>query len=501
MDTFVPRVPQQRLADIGVALLGAGRQEMVALQATGTGKTIGGLHLGHEASRRGLIDSSIIFSPRRNLADQWAAAWLNLRARYDRPRLGAIASRENEALLLRSRAASGYASTYASLVAAREGGGNVHLRAMNGRRVMLFLDEAQILGMDDQGGGTQAAELVAELSARAAFTVLLTGTPYRADNLPLLTARYGAPDARGCRHLLADMEYSYREGMRDGYLRPLKAVLVDGFAVQAREGGRERRLVLSKSGGALKGALLHEGYWRPLVDRVVAQVRRVQAIDRRLCGLIAACNQRHAQEIQRYVAAAHPALRTLIAVSDDRAAVANLAAFRRGGHDLLITVAMAYVGYDHPPIAVVGILTDIRHPGYIHQLLGRGVRMMADIPAARQVLYAVVPDDPQMVPIVRELRAESQAGLARRGLPVAAGTGPARPRPVVAAGATGARAEGFLPGGDLSAEEYHALARAQEALGLGGVAPTALARLLRANDVRISELRVPAPAGAARAET
>ncbi|MDX3697052.1 hypothetical protein PV726_43845 [Streptomyces europaeiscabiei] len=47
--------------------------------------------------------------------------------------------------------------------------------------------------------------------------------------------------------------------------------------------------------------------------------------------------------------------------------------------DILVTVRMAFIGYDCPQITVVGILTHHRDRGHLMQMVGRGLRMWSDM--------------------------------------------------------------------------------------------------------------------------
>lgn len=502
IDRFVPRPAQERMRVACLAAAGRGQRVVTALAFPATGKTAGAGHAANALYRAGIIDTVQVFTPRLNLCSQFEGDWERQRRLYAGPALGRIAARPNTPPLLRD-GASGYAATYAALVAAqRPGGANIHLDVARSRRSLLILDEAHLLGMDEQGG-TRAAAIVAELAAAAAAVLLMTGTPYREDGLPLLFARYSRPDLLGRRFLLADVAATYGEGVASGYLRPVEFLLIDGTADLAyigAEGDEGGRLIVSEARGGLRGVLEHRGYWAGLVDRTVEQVRLVQSIDPGLCGLIAANNQAHARRIRRYLREAYPELRTLLAVSDDAGAQGSLEAFRRGEADVLITVRMAYIGYDHPAISVVCALTDYRAHGFLHQLFARGLRVMAGVPRDAQTLYAVVPDDPAMRGYADAIRAEAEEGLRARGRrdpEVAGSSGPPRVPEVLRAAATAVRAQGLDRRGDLTPNELAALARLQRSQNLAAVSPTRLGALLRGCGVALEEPGVAAPAAPA----
>jgi len=494
MDSFVPRPAQQRLRDVTLQKIRRGERVVVANIYPATGKTGGASDAANALFREGFIDTVQVLTPRINLCRQFELDWQDQRRLYTGDVLGRIAWRENRAPLLRD-GASGYVTTYASLVAAGGAGtGNIHLDVARRGRSLLVLDEAQLLGVDADNAGTRSAEIVTALASEAVAVLLLSGTPYRADGRPLLLASYSNPDPLGRRFLRADVTATYAEGVAGGYLRPVEFTLVDGLADLAYvdadgDEGEADRIAISTTCDGLGRVLEHRGYWARLVDRTVERIRQVQRVDARLCGLIAANTQAHAQRIAQYVRDRYPTLRTLIAVSDDARAQDNLETFRGGGYDLLITVRMAHVGYDHPPIIVVCALCDFRAPAFLHQLFARGLRMLRGLDAGLQTMYAIVPDDPQMARFAEAMRRESAEGVRERGQRAAAPGGAALRVPtVVRAAATTERASGLLPRGDLSPLELAIVARLRRSYNLAATPATTLGAMLRAGGVDISAL-------------
>lgn len=79
--------------------------------------------------------------------------------------------------------------------------------------------------------------------------------------------------------------------------------------------------------------------------------------------------------------------------------------------DILVTVRMAFIGYDCPEITVVGVLTHYRDGGHLMQLVGRGLRVWDKMPPREQSCVIVAPDDPKMQGFLSLLRDENEQGL------------------------------------------------------------------------------------------
>lgn len=481
-DQFRPRGHQERTARAVATKIQTGERIFVGNIFPGSGKTAGYLHAVNMLFRAGVIDTCLVLVPRLNLAVQVEQDWSGSSTKqaqaslYVTPVMGAIPHRANEEPLLRGEA-FGYVSTYASLCA----NPGMHERALRGKRFALVLDESQQLRTDDLGG-TRGAEVVARIGEAAAFILSVSGTPYGSDNLPLLYARYSDPDERGARTLLADVEATYSEGVELGYLRPFEFTIADGEAIQEFLGqeGASQTLILAEMEQGIRQIIQHEGYWQGMVDLTVQRVREVQRdLDPRLRGLIGASDQRHAKAIERYIRARHPEVRTLTAVSDEQASHSRLRQFQGGEFDILITVAMAHVGYDCPQITVVCMLNDFREWGWVVQFLMRGGRVWSALPRDAQTLFAIIPGDRKAVSICESLRADGQQGLFERQRREEAD----QRRRTLEQGAFSVITDAHVSGTwamdqdiDLDYLEFEQMDRARRQAGMGGVPLTKLKR-------------------------
>lgn len=382
----------------------------------GSGKTLAMLQAGDTLYNMGQIDTLIILVPRLNLAMQVELSWKDHRKQFEPNALGFINHRENKWPLIR-KGEAGYVTTYQSLIANPE----LHQDALKDRRILLALDEAQQLGADYMGTQTLANTTSAEEVQRLVDhlniigIMVLSGTPFRADGSRLLLADYETRED-GRDYLNADITATYSDGIEGGYLRQFQANLYDGEVDWKTPDDDLETLTLSQYDRSLRRFLVEAtGYWNGLVNRFVDHLAQQQVTDPRFCGLIACYNQEQATLVVTYLHRHYPKLRVLKAISDDGdEAQQNLRRFRKEAHDVLVTVQMAYVGYDHPWIAVVLPLTGVREPGYLRQLFARSLRVVAEVPYARQPAIWVVPADPRMRAFNDTERQELEIGLKRR---------------------------------------------------------------------------------------
>jgi superfamily II DNA or RNA helicase len=472
------RAFQRRLVDAVLDNVARDQRITMAYCAPGAGKTLGSQYAMNELKQHGHISTLAVFSPRRNLCRQYELDWQRDAGLCTAPQMGPIVWSGNETPLV-PRDAWGYTSTYAALTAPRSDKKNLHIEWAKKHRGEFGLigDEAQTLGMEGEiGGGTRAAEVFAEMSSYAAHTLMMTGTPNRSDGHRILFGNYTEPDEKDRIYLQPDVYSSYREGVSEEYLRRFHAEISDGEMDWHWADGDSELLRLSEADEGLLRFVTEPGIWEPLIDDTVDRVRRTQQHHQNYCGLVACATQDHVSEVHRYLKRRHPTVRALVAKSDDgQEAQGNLTAFKQGGYDLLLTVRMAYIGYDHKPISTVCPLTHYRDFGHLLQLNARGMRIWDKHPFDQQSIYIIAPHDPKMQAFLLWLRSESERGMLERK-PGPPGPPPPPPRLGWAEGArvTETRALGIDPSGDLQPAQLTQVRALMSRWNLGGVPETGL---------------------------
>jgi superfamily II DNA or RNA helicase/ribulose bisphosphate carboxylase small subunit len=492
------------------SIIAAGREPsvkektLVAWLDPGSGKTLAYLNACNWLFRNYYINAVGVYTPRVNLCQQAELDWKDYSEMYEYPMMGEIHHKGNVTPLIDDEKQFGFASTYQSLVMDRAG---IHRDFFESNVAALVLDEAQMLGFDSElSEGTQAAWKVSDLAEEARIIFLLTGTPYRQDGKPLLLATYTPYDEEDKSYLSFDVRGAYTEGVAEGYLRTFDAHFIDGYAIHTYlDTGETNELNLTEMDSGFYKVVEAPGYWEDVVDRTIESVGEFQQIDRRYCGLVACNRQIHANQIKTYIETKHPNVRVLIAVSDERLAHDNLRKFKLGGYDILITVAMAHVGYDHKWITVVTYLGSVRDENWLRQLFARGMRATFDANRNQfpdgQYVKVIVPDDKKMAKVVEKLRSESDEGIEKRKEMDYSSTSQS---PLIQdadrvgltefAETTGVRAKGMDEKNDInSREEYESIETHRKKHGIVATATTALKGFLREYGVDPSKPESTAP--------
>ena len=377
---------------------------LTAVIPPGGGKTILSLTVLDALQKSGRIDAAVVLTPRLGLCSQFELDWKSVRKHYQPNAMGQIVHRENAAL--DSLRGFGYVSSYQSLCADP----SAHLRFASrySGRLAIVCDEAHYLGEELHGHGetTQAAKYLAQIDEHAALKVVMTGTPYRADENPIAFAEY---DQNG--HILSDVEVTYADGVAQGFLRPFDATLFDGQLTQTRRRQRNGNsyyvtevVELRFTAQQLTKVATDPQFWELAARHAFEKVKELQELWPRYCGIAGCANQTHAREVLAYLESL--GARCLLAISDDSKAHENLRAFKGGGWDMLVTVGMAHVGYDHKPIAVAAVLNGVREYNWLDQFTMRAGRISPEQPQAEQTAWIFGMNDRAMREYINAKRAE-----------------------------------------------------------------------------------------------
>ena len=376
---------EHQLQAVAAALSKAPGGTLTAVIPPGGGKTILALAVLDALYKAKRIDAVIVLTPRLGLCSQFELDWKAVRNHFQPNAMGVIVHRENTALA--SLRGFGYVSSYQSLCADPEA--HERFARRHRGRLAIVCDEAHYLGEKLYGSGdtTQAAKLLGDLAEYAAFKLVMTGTPYRADDNPIIFAKYTDQG-----RIVADVELTYGDGVGQGFLRPFDASLFDGKLYQTRqrqENGRVRysteEIDLRYTAQQLTKVATDPQFWELAARHALEKVKELQEIWPRYCGIVGCANQEHARQVLAYLQS--QGARCLLAVSDDSNAHANLRLFKNGGWDLLVTVGMAHVGYDYKPIAVAAVLNGIREFNWLDQFTMRAGRMAPNRPKEEQTAW------------------------------------------------------------------------------------------------------------------
>jgi superfamily II DNA or RNA helicase len=355
--------------------------------APGAGKTRPALVLARELLRAGTVRRVVVVCPTTPLTRQWAAV---------AARLG-VHLAPDAAELRPPPDFDGVAVTYARVASAAE-----RWAPQCSGATLVIADEAHHLGEELAWG-----QAFARAFAATGRWLLLSGTPFRSDAIPIPGVRYEDGVAR------PDVSYGYADAVRDAICRPVTFVPYDGVlqwrsgddvveasfadALVGREASRRYRTAISVE--------LEDGLPRILA----AAHERLEGLraggHRDAGGLVVAADGQHARAIARVLRAVSGRAPAVVLHTEARAAE-KLAAFTRSTDRWLVAVNMVSEGVDIPRLRVGVYATAAKTPLVFRQIVGRFVRTVPGRPLEASWLY--LPADPVLrahaTDVERELR-------------------------------------------------------------------------------------------------
>lgn len=245
-------------------------------------------------------------------------------------------------------------------------------------RVLVVFDEIHhCAGHDPLLSNAWGQQILHRVQNRAAFTLALSGTPWRSDDKAIALARYSTPEG----HLICDYRYGLKDAITDGVCRSPRIVLLDNQKVTLTEElGADSSVRLFPSIAKLLGEspvtyeelLRHDEVINQLLDLGCSKLNELRQIKADAAGLVVATDIEHAQQIAQALGARGAGCRIVTNKTPDAQHVIN--AFRHSACRWIVAVGMISEGTDIPRLQVCCYLSRIRTELHYRQVLGRVLR-------------------------------------------------------------------------------------------------------------------------------
>ncbi|GAB2679393.1 DEAD/DEAH box helicase [Aliiglaciecola aliphaticivorans] len=309
--------------------------------------------------------------------------------------------------------AAGVCLTYQSL-AALDATLIVRLRQY---RLAVVVDEIHHCGGLEKTHATAWASPLLALTQQSdkAYTLSLSGTPWRTDGLPVTTLQYDEL-------LLPKMHYCYglSEAITDGVCRTPIIMAVDNEQWTIREDKKE-----NTTHGSLASLLQHDGLLYQMVldnphfvDHMLSL--SVATLDKRretlpdAGGLIIASSIAHAKHIQAVlIELTHET--PLLITSEEPDSQEKLKTYKYTNQKWLIAVGMVTEGTDIPRLQVCCHLSRICTELHFRQVLGRVLRHRGKRDADSAVL--IMPAQPDLLAYANRLKEDVPQAVIMAGVP------------------------------------------------------------------------------------
>lgn len=328
-------------------------------QATpGAGKTRMAAELAKEMLQKGLIDLVLCFAPSCQVVEGLQSTFSKVLDRQFDGQLGSI----------------GIASTYQAMDY-RSGS---FWKLVENYRVLAVFDEIHhCAGHDPVLCNSWGQVILQRLQDKAAFTLALSGTPWRSDERAIALARYSNPEGQ----LICDFRYGLREAVSDWVCRTPRIVLVDNSAIRLIEQNDGGALITNHSSIAqllketpvtFESLLSHHEVIEKILALGQEKLDDLRNLIPNAGGLVVATNIRHAYQIAGILRS--KGNDCVIVTTRTAGAQDVIENFRNGSSQWIIAVGMISEGTDIPRLQVCCYLSRIRTELHYRQVLGRILR-------------------------------------------------------------------------------------------------------------------------------
>nr|WP_246481090.1 DEAD/DEAH box helicase family protein [Motiliproteus sediminis] len=364
------------------------KRHFLCLATPGAGKTTMAAELAARLLESGQIDFVLCFAPSVAVTKGLETTFQRkLNKRFD-GRIGAV----------------GGAYTYQSMRTL----GEDFWSLFETHRVLVVFDEIHHCAGSDQGGvNSWGQEILVRIQHRAAFTLALTGTPWRSDKRPIVLAEYSDPAGE----IQCDYVYGLKEAVLDGVCRKPSIVLVDNDRLALKQEQEESlysglQELFANSDARYQQLLHNPEALRFCLSLACEQLDRLRVSNPDAGGLVVASSIAHAEKIAALLQHGFGKSASIVTYKHKNAGTI-IDQFRRGSQEWIVSVGMISEGTDIPRLQVCCHLSRITTELYFRQVLGRILRITARC-GANAWLYTFA--EPQLVEFANRVAEEIPSG-------------------------------------------------------------------------------------------
>ncbi|MCJ8350887.1 DEAD/DEAH box helicase family protein [Moritella sp.] len=348
---------QSECLDAALNKFTSGQPHFLCLATPGAGKTVMAAEIASSLKKQGIIDLVLCFSPSLAVAESIKStfSW-RLNCTFN----GGVGS-------------IGGSYTYQNMLYMNDEFWDLLKRY----RVLVVFDEIHhCSGNSVIEANAWGMEILTKIQDYAAFTLALTGTPWRSDAQPISLARYSKPEDE----IQCDYIYGLSQAVKDHVCRSPKIVLVDNDDLSITSSNEE-----AKCFNSIQELLMNESipysaiitnreamlYLLGLSCHKLAEIRQVNP---RAGGLVVASSVEHANDLLLLLQNEFNQSGVIVTYRHDDP-LNEITRFRTSDTQWIVSVGMVSEGTDIPRLQVCCHLSHIKTELYFRQVLGRILRI------------------------------------------------------------------------------------------------------------------------------
>lgn len=333
------------------------KQHFFCLATPASGKTMMAATLSKKLKDQGLIDFVICFSPSVTVANSIKETFSEvLDSRFD----GVIG-------------ASGKSYTYQSMLYLNDDFWHI----LNSHKVLVIFDEIHHCAGDSESNTNAWGEpILSYIKGKAAYTLALSGTPWRSDSLPITLSEYSGVNGQ----IRCDYIYGLSQAIKDKVCRSPNIVLIDNENIIVTNQDTEKQVftsfidLLNKKIISYAELVQNETALKYILSHAINKLETIRSLNSKAGGLIVASSVAHANVIYKLMSEYFNQDIVVVTHKQDNSAdIINN--FRQSQQAWIVSVGMISEGTDIPRLQVCCHLSRIKTELYFRQILGRVLRI------------------------------------------------------------------------------------------------------------------------------
>jgi superfamily II DNA or RNA helicase len=250
-------------------------------------------------------------------------------------------------------------------------------KLLKNNRVLVIFDEIHhCAGSSPDDANVWGQSILNNIQQQAAYTLALTGTPWRSDQLPISLATYSVPD----KIIQCNYSYSLQQAVKDRVCRNPKIVLIDNEEISVTTNKQEAKIyhslqqLLKDPSFSYQDLINHETVINYIIAQGVKKLAELRLENPEAAGLIVASSVEHAEQILIMLTEnLHQS--AVIVTYKEQFTSCTINNFRFNDTQWIVSVGMVSEGTDIPRLQVCCHLSRVKTELYFRQVLGRILRI------------------------------------------------------------------------------------------------------------------------------
>jgi len=367
------------------------KKHFLGLATPGAGKTHMASVLAKRLYEMGLIDLVICFSPSSVVSSDFSDSLVEQFGTHFDGSIGAL----------------GDSFTYQKLSSISD----KTWRLFEKYRVFVIFDEIHhCAGSSEHDANAWGSPIINKINDKSAYTIALTGTPWRSDSLPIALSEYCENSGK----VICDYIYGLKQAVLDDVCRIPQIIAVDNDRITVMNNKEKQNFtsfldLLSQKVIPYTQIVKNQLVIEQLLLRSINKLNEIRVINNNAGGLVVASSIDHARTVKTIMKSIFN-IEAIIVTSNENKPNVIIKQFRKSKDKWLISVGMVSEGTNIPRLQVCCNLTNVKTEMYFRQILGRILRKTQE---KNQDAFMFIPAEPNLVEYAFRVAQDIPDGLSK----------------------------------------------------------------------------------------